>query len=85
MTAQFLLPISLKFGKQIGVKILYDCIAFLKIFNLIFKNFLYKKCLLLQNYINHLKKAISELLGTKSQRKLTLKVKIFFDNTSQEL
>ena len=37
-----------------------------------------------QKYINHLKKAISEILGTKFQRNVKLKVNIFSNNTSKE-
>ena len=46
---------------------------------------LYEKCLQPQNYINHREKAVSELLGAKSQKNVTVNVNIFFNNTSKNL
>ena len=64
---------TLIFGKR--VKITFACISpFLNFFILRCKNLLYKKCLQPQNYINHLKKAYSELLGAIFQRNVSVKV-----------
>ena len=48
------------------------------------QTFAIEKCLQSQNYIKHLKKAVSELLGAKSERNFTVKFYIFFSNTSKD-